>query len=540
MTSSAEARAREAIETAVRNGRVELDLHGLGLHTVPELPPELDNLRSLRLSGNNLEALPARLEKLTALEHLDLSDNLFTILPDAVLALPALVSLNVARNRLEKLPDFGGHLATLETLDLSGNRLSALPISIGALRHLRRLNLSANRLVSIAELASLTTLEELLIEDNLLREVPAWLDRLHARKSRAMPGPFSIGSQRGTGTLRGARADAAQERERTTAPAAHRERVAAIAEARAEQEIERVAKQAPAAARAGTRDAPPLPAAAEPVDAAVFCPASVARTHVFLVQVFLYRPGAEAEVDAQAAGADSTATRRGTYSLPLELPPGTRVDLHLEAPALTVAEPDTVIVWRGRSTAAQFEVAVPADAAGPNVVARVRFAIAGVPAGTLRFQVTLADAAVAPATPAFQPAQGVRYRHAFVSYSSIDRAEVLRRVQAFKIAGIEVFQDVLDLEPGERWATALYREIDRCDVFLLFWSRAAAKSEWVAKEIDYALARKSGDDTRPPDIQPVPIEGPPVVPPPPSLSHLHFNDALLAHIRAASEPPPLT
>jgi TIR domain-containing protein len=162
-----------------------------------------------------------------------------------------------------------------------------------------------------------------------------------------------------------------------------------------------------------------------------------------------------------------------------------------------------------------------------------------VPAGTLRFQVGLAAAADASAERA-EPRElrGVRYRRAFVSYASPDRPEVLRRVQAFKIAGMSVFQDILDLGPSERWERALYREIDTCDVFLLFWSRAAASSERVAKEIDYALARKEGDEDRAPDIQPVPIEGPPVVPPPERLRGLQFNNALLAQIRTATPSGP--
>jgi hypothetical protein len=100
---------------------------------------------------------------------------------------------------------------------------------------------------------------------------------------------------------------------------------------------------------------------------------------------------------------------------------------------------------------------------------------------------------------------------------------------------MSVFQDILDLGPGERWEKALYREIDRCDVFLLFWSKAAAASEWVSKEIDYALARQGYDADNPPAIQPVPIEGPPIAPPPPRLAELHFNDALLAQISRAVE-----
>jgi hypothetical protein len=92
---------------------------------------------------------------------------------------------------------------------------------------------------------------------------------------------------------------------------------------------------------------------------------------------------------------------------------------------------------------------------------------------------------------------------------------------------IEYFQDLLSLEPGVRWERELYRHIDRSDLFLLFWSTAARESEWVRKEILYALQRKQSDDFAPPEIVPVPIEGPPPVPPPEELAHLHFNDSLL-------------
>jgi hypothetical protein len=271
-------------------------------------------------------------------------------------------------------------------------------------------------------------------------------------------------------------------------------------------------------------------------DAAVFCPAIVGRASVFLVQALLYTPDRAAEAHKQALEADATAQRRGVLALSPELPLGTRLDLRLEVPALRVDEPDAAVVWTGNTTAAQFEVAVPADAEVGNTIGRLRLSVAGVPIGTLRFQFSV-TAGAAAAAPGFAQTEAKRYRHAFVSYSSSDRAEVLRRVQAFRIAGVSVFQDVLDLEPGQLWERELYREIDRSDVVLLFWSTAAAASPWVAKEIDYALALKQGRDDQPPDIAPVPIEGPPIPPPPESLRHLHFNDALLAHILAAQVPP---
>jgi hypothetical protein len=271
-----------------------------------------------------------------------------------------------------------------------------------------------------------------------------------------------------------------------------------------------------------------------PVDASVFSPSNINPGNKFLVQVFLYASGAEDVVISQAKEVDQDAKRRGTYSIPLDVPLNTRVDLRLEMDNLEVKEADAVLIWRGRPTASQFEVTVPAIISEAEVIGRVRFAVAGIPAGTLRFKIGIgaSDVAAAPITPC--EAKVERYHRAFVSYSSQDRAEVLRRVQAFRIAGLSVFQDILDLEPGDRWARALYREIDNCDVFLLFWSKAAAASEWVAKEIAYALERKAGSDDKPPAIQPVPIEGPPPPSPPEVLRHLHFNDALLAHIQAAT------
>ncbi|MBL8348275.1 MAG: toll/interleukin-1 receptor domain-containing protein [Rubrivivax sp.] len=292
----------------------------------------------------------------------------------------------------------------------------------------------------------------------------------------------------------------------------------------------------PAPLAAAPASAPAAVPGTVPGDAAVFCPPVVARATAFLVQVFLHEPERAAEARERALEADAAAQRRGVLALPPDLPLGTRIDLNLEM-TLQVQEPDAALVWTGRTCAAQFEVTVPATAPLGNTIGRVRLAVAGVPIGTLRFQVAVAaDAAdTQPARDA--GAEVKRYHRAFVSYSSKDRAEVLRRVQAFRIAGISVFQDVLDLEPGQRWEKELYREIDHCDVVLLFWSTAAAASPWVAKEIDYALALKRGEADRPPDIAPVPIEGPPIPPPPERLKHLHFYDALLAHIAVASPTP---
>ncbi len=96
-----------------------------------------------------------------------------------------------------------------------------------------------------------------------------------------------------------------------------------------------------------------------------------------------------------------------------------------------------------------------------------------------------------------------------------------------RLMQIDFFQDLMDLEPGQRWEQELYRHIDESDLFLLFWSSHARASEWVRRELKYALQRQGPDGALPPAIHPIILEGPPPPPPPPELSHLHFDDYLL-------------
>jgi hypothetical protein len=154
----------------------------------------------------------------------------------------------------------------------------------------------------------------------------------------------------------------------------------------------------------------------------------------------------------------------------------------------------------------------------------VRVLLNSVPIGTLRF--TLAGVArdEVDHSPQIRGDAAHRYQHAFLSYASPDRAEVLKRVQALNAVRIDFFQDLLNLKPGDRWEKRVYEEIDRCDLFLLFWSSHAAKSDWVIREAEYALERSKASSI--PDIAPIILEGPPVPLPPTSLRDIHFNDSL--------------
>jgi hypothetical protein len=291
------------------------------------------------------------------------------------------------------------------------------------------------------------------------------------------------------------------------------------------------------------------------VDCTVFAPSAVAAGESMLVQVFAHTPQQTDDAIEMAREFDETARRLGFSSLDLDIPRGAKLQVELTLPGLEIEESVQGIVWRGRAVSVQFAVRVPRAMTPGNIIGKATVYLDGTPIGHIRFKIAitaaqpvLVNSAFPGGEPSSQPmplvgSSGVnpkpeplgdearRYQHVFVSYAMKDLNEVMKRVQMLESLGVNYFQDLLNLEPGERWERKLYQHIDSCDVFMLFWSTASKESKWVTKEVQYALDRKGGDDARPPEILPIMIEGPPVPLPNPELAHLHFNDRLLYYMR---------
>lgn len=278
-----------------------------------------------------------------------------------------------------------------------------------------------------------------------------------------------------------------------------------------------------------------LEAVRDVVRATVYAPPAAAQGDAFLVQVFAHLRDQEAQADEFARQFDAAARQRGYGTLKERVTRGSKLAVHLIMPGLEVDEPVQELMWDGTPESVQFSVRVPVDRQTCNVIGTVIISCEGNPIGHVKFTLAVVSAAERNRL-ANNQRQTVgdwkRYGKAFVSYASQDRQEVLKRVQMLSRLRIEYFQDVLDLEPGQRWEQQLYRHIDESDLFLLFWSSAAKRSQWVLKEVQYALKRKDADELDRPEIMPVIIEGPPPVEPPPELSHIHFNDYLLYFMNA--------
>lgn len=267
------------------------------------------------------------------------------------------------------------------------------------------------------------------------------------------------------------------------------------------------------------------------LEASVFGPRRVAQERHFMIQAFAHTREQSEEAQRLAAEFDNEAVRLGVRSLGIRVLQGTRLTFTLRLPGLSIVEPIQEMHWHRKTENVAWGVEVPPGHPLGSVIGTVTVAIDGVPIGRITIKVEILPigkgrtAKMDALDPVATAAE--KFKQAFISYASQDRNIVVRLVQMLRINEIQFFQDLLHLEPGERWARELYRRIDDSDLFLIFWSSHAKASEWVMNEIRYALSCQKGDVDAPPVIHPIIVEGPPPVPAPPELRHLHFNDPLI-------------
>ena len=74
----------------------------------------------------------------------------------------------------------------------------------------------------------------------------------------------------------------------------------------------------------------------------------------------------------------------------------------------------------------------------------------------------------------------------FVCYARKNGKLIDWFVPLLRSAGVDVFLDA-DIEPGDEWESRILAEIRSADRFLLFWTKAAARSKWVRREYEMAL-----------------------------------------------------
>lgn len=78
-------------------------------------------------------------------------------------------------------------------------------------------------------------------------------------------------------------------------------------------------------------------------------------------------------------------------------------------------------------------------------------------------------------------------KEAFLSHSKRDRSFADRLLKVLRSHGIRVWYSPRNLVPAQKWHSEIGKALARCDWFILVLSRNAVKSEWVERELVYAL-----------------------------------------------------
>jgi hypothetical protein len=257
----------------------------------------------------------------------------------------------------------------------------------------------------------------------------------------------------------------------------------------------------------------------EIVEFGVSHPTSVTIGISFIVDVLVYYQPERSQALARAAEFRPENDRFSSAGA-VPIARGTKLNISVRLPWET--EPKSQIVyWSGAITNVSFRV-MPTHLMPEPVYGTCEVAVDGLTIGQVFFRLEIHEGG-SDDQRTFSRARVIR--SAFASYTSKDRRRVLARVQGIEKLGVRVFMDTHGLRSNEQYKKRIFEAIDSADVFYLFWSRHATRSNWVDQEWRYGYKQKGLAF-----IDPVPLVDPRKAPPPPELAeHKHFNDWTLIY-----------
>ena len=209
------------------------------------------------------------------------------------------------------------------------------------------------------------------------------------------------------------------------------------------------------------------------------------KTHM-LVQVYLHLYEETEKVKALSQESDKNAERRDYIPLQCNLKKGDKVDVQLNIYGETLLMSDKKsVVWQGSFTKCSFDYFVPKDIDVDELSCVAMLTVNGVPVGEMRFITRIVESPrqLNPEIIAH------KYNKVFISYAHKDEAKVKSFHEGLKLAGIEHFFDRNYLQAGDIFPQVIQDYINTADLFVLFWSENASKSEYVQKERTQALER---------------------------------------------------
>jgi hypothetical protein len=89
-------------------------------------------------------------------------------------------------------------------------------------------------------------------------------------------------------------------------------------------------------------------------------------------------------------------------------------------------------------------------------------------------------------TPSTMP-DASRNERVFISYASGDRSRVLPIIEDLRALGTSSWLDIREIRAGDRLTDTLFANIDKCSSIVVMVSRSSAGSDWMKREVEYAL-----------------------------------------------------
>ena len=222
------------------------------------------------------------------------------------------------------------------------------------------------------------------------------------------------------------------------------------------------------------------------VFSSVFAPAEIKPKTRLMVQVYLHQYEETERVVSLAKEAQEDALRRDYIPLHCKLRRGDRVDacLNIYGESLLMSESKS-IVWMGSFTKCSFDFLVSEKLDVEELSCQVMLRSNAIPVGELRFVVKVVESPkkLNPEITAH------KYKKVFISYSHLDEPKVRSFHEGLKLAGVDHFFDRSYLGIGDVFPQVIRDYINTADLFVLFWSANASKSEYVEIERRQALER---------------------------------------------------
>lgn len=218
--------------------------------------------------------------------------------------------------------------------------------------------------------------------------------------------------------------------------------------------------------------------------ASVFAPSEISHNQIMLVQVYLHSKNEVEMVKSLALEADTLTKRYGYEPLDIMLKKGDTVDIKLTIHSDKLLYINTKsIIWDNFWSKRSFKFIIPSDNTIHELNCNVQIFVNGATAGELLFITRIVT----------EPNKYYSYvfskitQKLFISYSHKDFEAAERVAKIYEALGIDVFFDKHRLKAGYIYSENISDFIKSADSFVLCWSKNAASSEYVQRELNQAL-----------------------------------------------------